>query len=364
MSLRERGNALIMMVIIVPVLIGIAGLALDWGRGVWTQVKMQKASDAAALAGASELPDQTSAWDIASVYVNSNYPDADDVVLTPSSGTFKVEITDTINTFFMSLFGHDTMEVFVDSTATIKQPVGGLRGGGFPFAIINPDLNGDPVDDLVPANYGREYVIMYGEDNLFVPDWANGSAPMGETDSNSSGWRGALKLNMDGTMDGEAGADDLVYNFINGWPGTAIIGDDLLVQTGNIDNPVNKARDDLLGPDPVAWEDFDPEIHANSTRVVMVPIVHLVNVSRQDTYTIQDYNNGVAYEHDFVVLDGFAPFFIETVTEQGDVDGDGTTGDRDWIVARFIPGVETRNFAPPAQGVPNYGLYSPPRLVE
>ena len=38
----ERGNALILMVIAIPAIIGIVGLALDFGRGVWTQTRLQK----------------------------------------------------------------------------------------------------------------------------------------------------------------------------------------------------------------------------------------------------------------------------------------------------------------------------------
>jgi hypothetical protein len=46
------------------------------------------------------------------------------------------------------------------------------------------------------------------------------------------------------------------------------------------------------------------------------------------------------------------------------VDGNGKLDDRDWVVGYFIPGVQTEHFLPPVSGNPNYGLYSPPRLVD
>jgi hypothetical protein len=363
--LRERGNALVMLAIAIPVLLAAAGLALDWGRGVWVKTNLQKAADAGALAGAAALPYSDDAMRDAEEIVNINFPNPDKKVFNPLGGYFDVDLAENVPTFFMRLFGHATMDVVVHSRAIVKRPVGGLRGGAFPFAIINPDLNDDPTDDLVPSNYGRPYIIMYGEDNVMVPDWANGSAHVPDPPAgNSRGWRGALGLCQDGTTSDLAGADDIVYAMLNGWPGWAMIGDELATKTGNMDQSLARARDNLLGDNPLPWSEFDPERDANDPRVVMVPIVHLVNYTRRDTYTMQDYYNSAPWEHSYIVIDGFAPFFVLTVDEQGDVDGDGATGDRDWIVGYFVPGVETRNFMPAVPGTPNYGLFSPPRLVE
>ncbi len=361
----ERGNALVLLAIAIPVLLAMAGLALDWGRGVWVKTQLQKAADAGALAGAAAMPYTEQAELDASSFVAENFADPDGEIYTPLGSQFRVELSETVPTFFMKLVGRDTMDVYARATAIIKRPVGGIRGGAFPFCIINPNLNNDPADDFVLGNYGRPYVIMYGEDNVMVPDWANGSDPIPDPpDGNSRGWRGALGLGADGTIPEDAGTDDIVYCMQNGWPGTANIGDDVPTKTGNMDNPIHMARNELLGDNPIAWEDFDPELDANSSRVVMVPIVHMVNAARQDTYTMQDYDNGAAWDHEYVVIDGFAPFFLLTVEEHGDMDGDGKLDDRAWLVGYFIPGVETRNFMPSVPGNPNFGLYSPPRLVD
>ena len=66
-----------------------------------------------------------------------------------------------------------------------------------------------------------------------------------------------------------------------------------------------------------------------------------------------------------VVVDGFAPFFLLTTGEQGDVDGDGNPNtDEDWLVGYFIPGVTINDYLPPEDGSTEFGLYSAPRLID
>src|SRR5688572_23932530 len=52
---RRQGGAIVYTVIVLFVLIGFVGLAIDWGYMTWTAQKLQSASDAAALAGAQQV---------------------------------------------------------------------------------------------------------------------------------------------------------------------------------------------------------------------------------------------------------------------------------------------------------------------
>src|SRR5688500_20399034 len=52
---RRAGGAIVYTVIVLFVLIGFAGLAVDWGYMTWTAQKLQTAADAAALAGAQQV---------------------------------------------------------------------------------------------------------------------------------------------------------------------------------------------------------------------------------------------------------------------------------------------------------------------
>jgi Flp pilus assembly protein TadG len=51
----RRGGSAVYTVIVLLVLIGFVGLAIDWGYMTWTALKLQNAADAAALAGAEQI---------------------------------------------------------------------------------------------------------------------------------------------------------------------------------------------------------------------------------------------------------------------------------------------------------------------
>lgn len=361
----HKGNILTYFAIILPIMIGISGLVIDVGRGVWIKTKLQRAADSGALTGAGYIADHQVAQQRADERVFANFGNPDVETYIPNGNEYTVELGTDIQTTFMKLLGYDTMHITADATAITNVVVGGLNGGGFPFCVINPNLNNDPGDDLVPGNYGRKYIIAYGEDNVMVGDWANGTAPVPAAQNGSGqGWRAALDLGQDGTFGG-SGASDLVANIIYGWPGKMVIGDLVPSKTGNM-TVVSNARNTMLGPNPLSWVNFNPHLNGDCSRVVLVPIVHLIHNTRRDTYTVADFNAGAPWDHSVVMVDGFAPFFILTINEQGDVDGDGKAGnkDRDWITGYFIPGVTINNYLPPDENTNNFGVYATPRLIE
>src|SRR3954452_17914978 len=51
----RRGGALVYIAIVMFVIVGFVGLAIDWGYMTWTAQKLQNAADAAALAGAQQV---------------------------------------------------------------------------------------------------------------------------------------------------------------------------------------------------------------------------------------------------------------------------------------------------------------------
>ncbi len=140
----QRGNALILVLIALPAIIGAAGLALDWGRGVWTKTRLQKAADAAALAGSSFLPYQTVADQRADSVIDSNFGVPTSQTLTANGYSYTVSLTEDVPSLLMRIFGHDTMNITAHATALAHRLVGVLKGHGFPSAIINPNLNNDP----------------------------------------------------------------------------------------------------------------------------------------------------------------------------------------------------------------------------
>lgn len=63
LSSDERGNILVLFVVLVPVLLGMVGLALEIGQALMLNSQLQNLADAAALAGANELNGEPDAID-------------------------------------------------------------------------------------------------------------------------------------------------------------------------------------------------------------------------------------------------------------------------------------------------------------
>ena len=72
---NERGQAIVLMVLALVVLLGMAALVLDVGNWFHTKRRLQATSDAAALAGAQKLPeDPSGAAALAMSYANQKGP--------------------------------------------------------------------------------------------------------------------------------------------------------------------------------------------------------------------------------------------------------------------------------------------------
>jgi Putative Flp pilus-assembly TadE/G-like len=72
---NEHGQAFALMVVAMIALLGTAAIVMDVGFAWYAKRQVQASADAAALAGAQELPDITSATDTATQYASLNTPD-------------------------------------------------------------------------------------------------------------------------------------------------------------------------------------------------------------------------------------------------------------------------------------------------
>ena len=68
----QRGQSLVLVVISLTVLLGMAALVLDLGLGWYAKRQLQASVDAAALAGAQELPSSANAVARAHEYILKN----------------------------------------------------------------------------------------------------------------------------------------------------------------------------------------------------------------------------------------------------------------------------------------------------
>ena len=130
----ERGAVLVLVVMCVLVIFILSAFVIDIGRAYLAQCHLQSAADAAALAGAQELPDPGNAVAVAAQYdgdagsKNENVSvevigtDIDTRCLTSAPGcdpvnAVVVEQSASVDTYFARLIGINTIPVSVRSTA-------------------------------------------------------------------------------------------------------------------------------------------------------------------------------------------------------------------------------------------------------
>lgn len=119
---RESGQALVVVVVFLAVLLGMAGLVVDAGSWYVQHRKAQAAADFGALAAAAELPNRpTTARTVATDYVDENLPGATAVVQQPYDGDpTKVEVKAKTkgDTYFLRIFGFTTVDISARAVAT------------------------------------------------------------------------------------------------------------------------------------------------------------------------------------------------------------------------------------------------------
>ena len=130
----EGGQAIVLVVVSLVVLLGMAALVIDIGYAYYTHRSLQASADAAALAGAQELPDASRAQLIAQEYTagtgqKNERPDIDNVTTTittkcvasipgcdPVNAVVVVESAPT-KTFFAGVLGINAFRLKATSTA-------------------------------------------------------------------------------------------------------------------------------------------------------------------------------------------------------------------------------------------------------
>ena len=122
-SRSERGQSLVIVLIFMTALIGMAAAVIDVGSWYRTDRKLQANADAAALAGAQELPESKAAAELAAL----TWADKNDGGVEAKNVKFRSTVVpnDTIEVtaerpapgFFAKLFGFDSVEVRAKAAA-------------------------------------------------------------------------------------------------------------------------------------------------------------------------------------------------------------------------------------------------------
>jgi hypothetical protein len=174
---RESGQALIIVVLFLAVLLGMAGLVVDVGSWYVQHRKAQAAADFGALAAAAELPTRRRAAEtVGAGYVDENLPGATaEVNLSYNGDPRKVEVKAKTKgeTYFLRLFGFDTVDI---SARAVAHKVAAAT----PLAIFAYD------DSCTGFGFGANGDNM----NINGGIHSNGSFKVNGNDFNAGGARG------------------------------------------------------------------------------------------------------------------------------------------------------------------------------
>ena len=116
----EGGSVLVMIAILLPVMLGMAALAIDVAGWYQTRRQLQSAADAAALAGMQDLPTSATASTDAQNYVIKNASGAGTTVTTPfnsDSNQIKVTVTKSYPSIFGGLLGLGSVQISASAVA-------------------------------------------------------------------------------------------------------------------------------------------------------------------------------------------------------------------------------------------------------
>jgi hypothetical protein len=120
---EERGQSLVFVALLLVSLVAVFGLVVDVGSWIRAQRQAQAVADAAALAGAQELPDQTAALQRRDEYAQLNWPGVDlSASPSPDSDSIEVRVRHDAPGLFSRLVGLLNVRVGADATARIEVP--------------------------------------------------------------------------------------------------------------------------------------------------------------------------------------------------------------------------------------------------
>lgn len=263
----EKGTAIIIVALCMTMMLGFCALVIDFGAAAYEKARVSNAVDAAALAGAQELIfNKTDAANVAKNYLEANGIDSLDaeVLIYDSDTKISVTVNSEVKYYFARVLGFDKGNVKATGVAMCA-PVIGVYEGIRPFAIEKQTLE-----------FGLEYTLKEGGG-----DGSNGNY-------------GALALSGNG-------AKTYVNNIINGYDGRLCVGDYVETEPGNMSGPTAKGINTLI-----SRCDHTPECTYNHHQMNCPRIITVIMVETLDV-------NGRAE----VKIAGFAKFFLEEVTGQG-----------------------------------------------
>jgi len=314
---NERGQVVIIVALLLISLLGMTALVVDVGSIYEERRQTQTVADAAALAGAQDLPEfPEQAIQTAITYADLNgvaisedniqiyetYVPYDTITVTPTDVNAPL--------FFARVLGIDSVKVGATATATVNNPLS--TTGLMPWTIPVAPYGGE--DNIIS---GAIYALKLGAGPLEEPEEEEPEEeipiPPGQI------WGQFQGMAFDGP-----GAAEYKDNIINGCEQEIEIGQWYPTQTGNVAGPTRQGTNTRIADDSHSFYDgliIGVDINEKffvkdwgCPRVVVIPLIsEMVNPS-QDVQVIN-----------------FAIFFIEELRWNDPVYGNGPT-----VLGRFV----------------------------
>lgn len=203
---NERGAYMVFLAILIPILFGCAGLAVDLGNGFARHARLQKAADAAVLAASYVYDENNSAemYRVAEQYLQANLDNEEDRALsldeirkkydmklygrkaqdsTKTEGVLlSLYVSQNVDTTFMRILGLQKIPVSVEATARLvpDSPITG-DPGVFGFTMV-AGYSG-PVENSGDLNKNAIYI---NSDNVYIHGKIHSNGPI-SIDHNNSG---------------------------------------------------------------------------------------------------------------------------------------------------------------------------------
>jgi hypothetical protein len=180
----EGGQAMILGVLMMVVLVAITSLVIDIGFAWNEKADLQKSADAAALAGIYYLPEDTDAayaraveWAERNGLAEGDY----EITIRSRNGpddTIEVEVKGSTKAFFARVLGFTAFDVRARAVAQVGSPAG-LRNF-VPFAVLQEELDGKETGDPTLIKYDSQ--DMQSGNSLLLDIPADPDCPWGSND--------------------------------------------------------------------------------------------------------------------------------------------------------------------------------------
>ncbi len=280
----SRGQMAVVMTVALATLVGAVGLGADMALLYLNWVRLQKAADAAVLAGATYLPGNPSlAKSTANTYATKNgIQNAEIASTTPAADNLSISmvLSRTVPYSFLSVLGVHSGLVKVFARAGVQQDTEYSRGL-LPIGL--------------PCSPGN---CTYNAGQLYQLLQAGGSGSGGSWNLGPGNW-GRLAL-------GSHGATQFLQNLELGYNGAINVGDAVDAEQGQVNGPTNQGISDrvtlgmtidgtVANPTLATVPQYDP-------RLIAVPMINFTGVT----------GNSVQ-----VPVVGFALLWLDSYTSQG-----------------------------------------------